>query len=196
MAALVNLDINRAWYDKKRPVLTNFALTLNAGETMTIMGPSGVGKTTILSIIAGLHKGYEGRVLVGGSVGLIPQKACLPPFCTVFDNITLLARAKGQKPDRAAVLSLLDELGLSGMEGRYPATLSGGQYRRIALGQALYAQPDILLMDEPFSALDAGTKADIIALLLRMTRARRTAIVFVTHDRAEAELVGGDVKVL
>ena len=189
--AVIELYVKKAWYDVKKPIINDFSLSVLPGETVTVTGPSGAGKTTLLSIIAGLHRRYEGTAEISGRIALIPQKNCLPPFLTVYDNITLVAGAGGRKPDRHKVFALLEELGLGGLEKRYPVSLSGGQCRRVALGQALYSEPDILLMDEPFSALDAAVKFDMISLLLDMQQTRRAATVFVTHDMTEAEALGG-----
>lgn len=191
--AMVEIQLERSWYEQEKPVITNFALTVAIGEIVTIAGPSGVGKSTLLSILAGLNKKYLGHMEIGGSIALIPQKNCLLPFHTVWENVVLLAEAKGVRPEAEKVQELLRELGLADMGSKYPNQLSGGQYSRVALGQALFAQPDILLMDEPFSALDPGTKAGVIALFSRLQKERNITTVFVTHDMEEARAVGGRI---
>jgi len=190
---MVDLKIKSAWYDKEKPVLTGFSLYAGDGEIVTVTGISGAGKSTLLGIIAGLHTDYEGYVRTGGSVALIPQKKCLLPFHTVIDNITLLTSARGLRPDGQKARALLSELGLAGYEKAYPGQLSGGQYSRVALGQALFAQPDVLLMDEPFSALDPETKESVIALFRHMQAERTMTTIFVTHDMKEAEDIGGRI---
>jgi NitT/TauT family transport system ATP-binding protein len=190
---MVELKIKNAWYEREKPVLTGFSLNVKTGEIVTITGPSGIGKSTLLGIIAGLHANYEGDVKLGGSVALIPQKKCLPPFHTVISNIMLLAQARGLKDDVQKARELLEELGLAGYDSKYPGQLSGGQYSRVALGQALFAEPDLLLMDEPFSALDSDTKEGVLALFRRMQEERHMTTIFVTHDMKEAEDIGGRI---
>jgi ABC-type nitrate/sulfonate/bicarbonate transport system, ATPase component len=190
---MVKLEIKSAWYEKEKPVLTGFSLYAGEGETVTVTGLSGAGKSTLLAIIAGLHTNYEGYVKTGGSIALIPQKKCLLPFHTVIDNITLLAKARGLKPDVKKAMALLKELGLPGYENKYPGQLSGGQYSRVALGQSLFSEPDVLLMDEPFSALDVETKEGVIALFRRMQEEQCITTIFVTHDINEADAIGGRI---
>jgi NitT/TauT family transport system ATP-binding protein len=188
---MISLRIDSAWYERGKPVIRGFSLHVAKGETVVVTGPSGAGKSTMLSILAGLHKKYEGAVETGGSVALIPQKDCLLPFHTVLENTLLLARARKLPADAREAGRLLEELGLRDEAGKYPGQLSGGQYSRVALGQALFSRPDVLLMDEPFSALDAGTKAGVVALFCSLCRERGMTTVLVTHDEREAEMVGG-----
>jgi len=188
---MISLRIDCAWYERGKPVIRGFSLHADAGETVIVTGPSGAGKSTMLSILAGLHRKYEGTVETGGSIALIPQKDCLLPFHTVLDNILLLARARKLPADVREARRLLEELGLREEADKYPGQLSGGQYSRVALGQALFSRPDVLLMDEPFSALDGETKAGVIALFCSACRERAVTTVLVTHDEREAEMVGG-----
>lgn len=151
------------------PVLNDLSFTLPRGETLSVIGPSGCGKSTLLYLLAGLDAPTRGRVFTGGSPRETPQERTpLPSFCkitglfpwkTVRDNLALPLELQGVPTARRvdAVQDMLDELGLSGLEDRYPIQLSGGQRQRIAIGRALITEPEILLMDEPFSSLDALT---------------------------------------
>ncbi|GHU88382.1 aliphatic sulfonates import ATP-binding protein SsuB 2 [Clostridia bacterium] len=179
----MTLRVDAAWYGKAAPILRDFALTVGEGEIVTLMGASGAGKSTILNIIAGLHTDFSGVREAEGKIALIPQNDCLLPWKTVGQNLNLLGKGE-----------LLDRLGLPGLGNRYPRELSGGQRRRVALGQALNSRPDILLMDEPFSALDGETKEEILQLFLSLSHGLRT--VFVTHDNSEARRIGGRVVTL
>lgn len=184
---MVALDIEKAWYHKEKPVITGFSLQVPTGEIATITGVSGVGKSTLLHIVAGLHHDFVGQVETGeGKIALIPQKKCLLPWKTTWENIVLLAQAAGESPCRQTAMELLEQLGLSAFADTYPGNLSGGQYQRVVFGQALFCQPAILLMDEPFSALDRDTKAEMRSLFSSIHKQRPLTVLFVTHDDEEA----------
>jgi NitT/TauT family transport system ATP-binding protein len=180
-------------------------LTIRDGEFVSLLGPSGCGKTTLLRIIGGLERPSSGDVriedasvasaLESRKFGFVFQDAALLPWRTVFDNAALLLDVTGQAGMRDRVGPLLEMVGLAGFEAHYPAQLSGGMRQRVALARALALDPDILLMDEPFAALDALTRDRMGEELLRIWDGSR-AVVFVTHSIAEAVLLSDRVVVL
>jgi NitT/TauT family transport system ATP-binding protein len=189
---VIDLHIERAYYgDTDVPSLTKFDLQIKKGEAVVILGKSGCGKSTLLSIIASLHKGYEGELKTepNASVGYIPQNNCLLPWKTVIANVMLLGRIKNP-PDYPKAEEILKRLQISHLKKKYPGRLSGGEYQRVLLGQVLYYQPQILLMDEPFSALDDETKGDILPLFINLQREQGITTLFVTHNISEAEAFG------
>ncbi len=167
-----------------------------------MVGPSGCGKTTLLSLIAGLQQPSEGELLVAGQpvqprrpgTALILQDYGLLPWKTVRQNAALGLQIRGLPPERAD--RALAEVGLAGLERRWPHQLSGGQRQRVAIARALALEPDLLLMDEPFSALDALTREEMQELLLSIWRRRGTSLVIVTHSIAEAVFLGQQILVL
>lgn len=192
---MIELNIKNAYYADKKPVLSAFSLIAEKGEIVTLTGASGSGKSTVLKIIAGLHKEYDGSLKLADSenIAMIPQNKYLLPWKNVLQSIMLLQEAKSAEPDCEKAGELIKALGLSGFEKRFPLRLSGGQYQRVMLGQALFCEPDILLMDEPFSALDDRTKHEIIGLFLKLRENRSFTAIFVTHNMEEARLMGGRI---
>lgn len=191
-AALLELDI-RAKHYGDRTILDNLRLALAPGEITALLGPSGCGKSTLLRIAAGLDREYQGSVSLDGVVqhgpsplaGVIFQEQRLLPWLRVADNITFPQRASGEAHARA--LALLDEVGLRADDGaRWPKHLSGGMAQRVAIARGLFAQPRLLLLDEPFSAVDAMTRMRLQQLLLTIVEAHRMAALVVTHDIDEA----------
>ena len=189
------------------PVLNDLSFTLPRGETLSVIGPSGCGKSTLLYLLAGLDAPTRGRVFTGGSprenrkkgrIAFILQDYGLFPWKTVRDNLALPLELQGVPTARRvdAVQDMLDELGLSGLEDRYPIQLSGGQRQRIAIGRALITEPEILLMDEPFSSLDALTREHLQSTVLSLWERRRPTCVLVTHNVPEAVFLGKHVMVL
>ena len=167
------------------------------GEFVAIVGPSGCGKSTILNMIGGLVTSSAGVVLVDGApvtgaaprhVGYVFQKDTVFPWRTVERNVALGLEYRGvARPERARrVREAVALAGLAGFEEAFPATLSGGMRQRVALMRTLVVDPEILLMDEPFGALDTHTKLVLHAELLALWEARRQTVVFVTHDLSEA----------
>jgi len=167
------------------------------GEFVAIVGPSGCGKSTILNMIGGLVTSSAGAVLVDGApvtgaaprhVGYVFQKDTVFPWRTVARNVALGLEYRGVAgPERARrVREAVALAGLAGFEEAFPATLSGGMRQRVALMRTLVVDPEILLMDEPFGALDTHTKLVLHAELLALWEARRQTVVFVTHDLSEA----------
>ncbi|MCR0984438.1 ABC transporter ATP-binding protein [Roseomonas populi] len=176
--------------------LTAIDLGIREGEFVTVVGPSGCGKSTLLKILAGLLPRSSGEVTIGGrplagpnpALGVVFQAPVLLPWLTVLENV--LVPAKVQKLDlsaaRGRALELLAMAGLSGFENRYPSELSGGMQQRAGICRALVHDPAILLMDEPFGALDAMTRETMNEELQRIWRERRKTVLLVTHSIPEA----------
>ncbi len=186
--------------------LNGIDLDIADDEFVTILGPSGCGKTTLLNIVAGFEKASSGELLLDGSPikgpgpdrGVVFQEYALFPWLTVEQNVEfgLRERRVPKAERRVLVQKQVAFLGLSGFEKRYPQELSGGMRQRVALGRVLVNNPKILLMDEPFAALDAQTRTLMQEELLRVwSRERRTAL-FITHNIEEAILLGDRVVVM
>ncbi|MDF2594662.1 MAG: Taurine-transporting ATPase [Clostridia bacterium] len=191
---MITLDVKKVYYEISKPILGSVTFHVKKGEIVTLVGESGRGKSTVLKMIAGVHKGFEGEVRLpqGTRIAVIPQNKCLLPWKTVYENIVLLKKIRTnkrekQKIDYKKAERLIEELGLTGLEKQYPHQLSGGQYQRVALGQAFFYEPDIILMDEPFSALDAKTKTSIQDIFIRLQKQHDITALFVTHTLDEAE---------
>jgi NitT/TauT family transport system ATP-binding protein len=186
--------------------LRDLDLTVAAGEFCAVVGPTGSGKSTTLSLVSGLEAPTAGEVLVRGrtvtgiasEIGFVFQNDAVFPWKSVLDNVLAGPRFRG-KPKSEAQANARDWLrrvGLSGFEDRYPHQLSGGMRKRVALAQSLINEPGILLMDEPFSALDVQTRVIMSAELLSLWDLNRPAVVFVTHDLEEAIALADKVVVL
>lgn len=186
-----------------RQVLTHIGLQCEKGTTLSILGTSGCGKTTLLKIIAGLEVASEGDVQLEGRIlNVVPsnereviylfQEALLFPHLTVFENIAFGLRVRKWQHERVkeAVLQMVADLGLEGEEQKMPNQLSGGQKQRVAFGRALIVQPKMLLLDEPFSSLDHQIKKNMQELFTSMTQKHGITSLFVTHDVREALVVG------
>jgi NitT/TauT family transport system ATP-binding protein len=185
--------------------LRDIDLTINRGEFISVVGPSGCGKTTFLRIIAGLEPATSGEVLLDGRAvrepagdrGFVFQNDSLLPWRTVFDN-AIIGRevASGVGPaERKRTMELLKLVGLEGFERYYPRQLSGGMRQRVNLARALAIDPEILLMDEPFAALDAQTREIMQAELLRIWERGQKTVLFVTHQIDEAVFLSDRVLV-
>ncbi len=174
------------------------SLDIRDGEVVALVGPSGCGKSTILNMIAGLFKPTGGRVLYDGRsvdainkrVGYMTQKDTLLPWRRVSDNIRipfeLQCRSDQRREMDERVSRMIDLVGLTGFEKHYPAELSGGMRKRVALARTLIYEPEALLMDEPFGALDAQLKLLMLDQLQTLTALRQMTVLFVTHDLGEA----------
>jgi NitT/TauT family transport system ATP-binding protein len=178
-------------------------LTIKEKEFVTLVGPSGCGKSTLLKIINALIKPSRGAVLFNGrphlnpsrDVGVVFQEPVLLPWRSVVDNVLLPAEILGldSRQARSRAMDLLALVGLTGFEQRYPKELSGGMQQRAAICRSLVHDPSILLMDEPFAALDAMTREDLGFELLRIWDLHKKTVVFVTHHISEAILLADRV---
>ena len=173
-------------------VLDGLELTIGEGEFVALLGHSGSGKSTLLRAVAGLDPETTGRLRVVRRRSVVFQDARLVPWKRVLSNIQLGADPEQRRRGRA----LLAEVGLAGRERSWPKTLSGGEAQRVALARALSREPQLLLLDEPFGALDALTRIKMHALLAELLERRRPAVLLVTHDVDEALRLAARVLVL
>lgn len=189
-------------------VLDDFNLTLRAGEMLSLLGPSGCGKTTLLRLIAGLERADRGKVSLDGTaldgngawvspedrhVGMVFQDWALFPHLDVAGNV---GYGVPRRQRAVEVVKALDLVNLPGMQSRTPDTLSGGQQQRVALARALAPKPAVLLLDEPFSNLDAALRREVRTEVRELLREAEMTAVFVTHDREEALVLGDRVAVM
>ncbi|XVS67451.1 ABC transporter ATP-binding protein [Actinosynnema sp. CA-299493] len=187
-------------------VLRSFDLDVGTGEILVVAGPSGCGKSTLLRAVAGLAPIAAGRVLVDGQEvrgtskdrAMVFQDDGLLPWRTALRNVELPLALQGvpRAERRARASAWLDRVGLAGFDRHLPRELSGGMRQRVQLARTLAQRPKVVLMDEPFAALDAQTRADMQRLVVEVLREAGTTTVFVTHDVDEAVLLGDRVVVL
>ena len=177
-----------------RAVLDGIDLSLRAGDFIALLGPSGTGKTTLLRILAGLDTADAGQVLVPRVRSVVFQEPRLVMAHRVWRNVVLGARRASKARDRA--IQSLTEVGLETHSDAWPVTLSGGEAQRVALARALATEPALLLLDEPFAALDALTRIRMHDLVARLYARHQPAVVLVTHDVDEAILLADRVLVL
>lgn len=181
------------------PAVQNISFTVKEGELVALLGPSGSGKTTVLRLIAGLETPDSGEILIGGkrvnnipvqqrNIGFVFQSYALFRSMTVYENVAFgLKIKKWKKPDiDKRVKELLELLDLSGFEDRYPHQLSGGQRQRVAIARALAPKPNVLLLDEPFGAVDAKIRQELREWLVHLHHDLNVTTIFVTHDQEEA----------
>lgn len=203
-------DVSKAY--GRKTVLNDIDLAVSEREFCTVVGPSGCGKSTLLRLILGQERVSGGRLLIQGrgigfpgpDRGIVYQRYSLFPHLTILNNILLgkrlsihwLRSLKGRKADRDEAMSYLESVQLADHAFKYPHQLSGGMQQRVAIAQALIMKPRILLMDEPFGALDPGTREMMQMLILQLWEANEMTIFFVTHDLEEAVFLGTRILVL
>ncbi|PMC35314.1 ABC transporter ATP-binding protein [Bacillus sp. UMB0899] len=180
----------------KKPILKKLNLDVYEGEFISFLGPSGSGKSTLFKLITGLEQPSEGEIFLRdqlvinrlGHVGYMPQQDLLLPWRTIVENASLPLEIKGMKKSEAykKVIMLLEEFGLNGVENCFPSDLSGGMRQRVSFLRTILSGSNILLLDEPFSALDAITKLSLQEWLLAQWQKRKETILFITHDVNEA----------
>jgi NitT/TauT family transport system ATP-binding protein len=209
--ALITIDsVSRTFEDTKRKqvvaALDNVSLKVERNDFLCLLGPSGCGKSTLLNMIAGFDNPSSGTVSVGGSIvsapgadrGVVFQQANLMPWLPVWENVAFHLKmrnvAKPERHERAQ--RFIEMVGLKGFENHFPSELSGGMNQRVGIARALLMNPEVILMDEPFGALDEQTKMDMHAELIRIWRESRSTIVFVTHGIDESLALGTHVAVM
>lgn len=199
-------DVGYAYADDGKQVLEDVSLYAAQGAFVTLVGSSGIGKSTLLRVIGGMLVPTTGEALLNGMpaaeaslpIGMVFQHDNLMPWRTTYDNVRLPLELRGQN-GRAAdqrVRDMLSLVGLAGFENHYPAQLSGGMAQRVAIARALVHEPALLLLDEPFGALDALTRERMGQELLRIWRAMPVTVVLVTHSISEAVLLSDEVLVV
>lgn len=201
--------------------LEDFNLKLDRGDVCAIIGPSGCGKSTLLYVLSGIKKDYSGKVFINQSppdpkkqrLGYIPQNFGLLDWCNVYENAVLGLEMKRIPFNKKAVYyneantvrdiiqelnisQILTKLGLNNLKDRYPSQLSGGQKQRVSIARSLILNPEILLMDEPFSALDAITREEAQDMFLDLWRENNITTVFVTHSIEEAVYLGNKIGIM
>jgi NitT/TauT family transport system ATP-binding protein len=210
MAAIELRKVVKIFADPKRGrellTLDNIDLDIEANDFVCLLGPSGCGKSTLLNIIAGFENSTSGQALVDGKVvdrpgsdrGVVFQQPTLMPWLTAIDNVAFSLKLKGvakQERHRRA-MEFIDLVGLRGFEHHHPAELSGGMNQRVGIARALLMNPRVILMDEPFAALDAQTKLEMQEELVAIWLKHRCTIVFVTHSVDEALVLGNKIVVM
>ena len=202
-------------YSQPSPLFENFSLTVCCGETWAILGPSGCGKTTLLYLLAGLRQPISGQIYIEGELltrprprsGLILQDYGLLPWSTVRENVELGLRVRDfyGKDGRHTPVDFqpangvsywLKRLGIEEVADKFPSQISGGQRQRTAIARTLALEPDLLLMDEPFSSLDAITRGDLQNLTLSLCTEQNLTLVIVTHAIEEAAALGKKILLL
>lgn len=189
-----------------KPALADISLTLNDGELLVVLGPSGCSKTTLLNLIAGFLPVETGSITLDGRAvtgpgadrGVVFQHEGLLPWRSVLDNVAfgLQLQGVGREERRALARQMLAKVGLEGAENRFIWQLSGGQRQRVGIARALAADPQLLLLDEPFGALDAFTREQMQTLLLRLWATSGKKVLLITHDIEEAVFMATDLVLL
>ncbi|MFL6536163.1 MAG: ABC transporter ATP-binding protein [Pseudomonas sp.] len=191
--ALLDIHVARKSF-ATTTVLNDIHLQLQPRETVSLLGPSGCGKSTLLRIVAGLEKDFEGQLLSHTEqLAFVFQEARLMPWLTVQQNIGF---SDDDHYDKAWVAQLIEEVGLSGFADALPKALSGGMAQRVTSARGLYSRPRVLLLDEPFSAVDAFTRMKLQDLLLQLAERHAIALLLVTHDVDEALYLSDRVLVM
>ncbi|MEJ5228526.1 MAG: ABC transporter ATP-binding protein [Pseudothermotoga sp.] len=196
-------------YQKDNAVLKNFNLSVEKGTFLSLLGPSGCGKTTTLRLIAGFLEPSEGKVIVNDAdytnlpphkrkMGIVFQNYALFPHMNVFENVAfgLKMRKIERNEIQRRVKQAITMVGLQGLEDRFPSQLSGGQQQRVGIARAIVIQPDLLLMDEPLSNLDANLRLEMRNEIKRIQRELKITTIYVTHDQSEAIALSDQVAVM
>ncbi|OFC72473.1 ABC transporter ATP-binding protein [Alteromonas confluentis] len=193
----MRIEVKLKAFEAATPLIADLNFSVEEGEIVALIGPSGAGKSTLLNIIAGLDTDYDGNIanVPERPVGLMFQEARLMPWLTALENITLVAPASHPDPQSEAK-KLLSLVGLEKDINSYPARLSGGMAKRLALARAMMFNPGVLLMDEPFSSLDAPAAESLRRLLLTLKKEKPFSIIYVTHDLKEAVTIADRVLIL
>jgi ABC-type sugar transport system ATPase subunit len=199
---MIQLD-NITWKAGDRVILADVSIAIPANTYAMLMGSTGCGKTTLLEILCGLRKPSSGRVLLDGrdvtdleprerGIGYVPQDLALFPGLKVRDQIAFAPKLRGLPPAEieARVKRLAEPFGIAPLLDRLPDMLSGGEKQRVALARALAAQPKLLLLDEPLSALDEGMRAEAASLLQKVQQEHALTVLHVTHSSSEAAMLG------
>jgi NitT/TauT family transport system ATP-binding protein len=208
-AAAIELDdVSLAFAGESGALLAldRVSLTAPRGEITTVVGPSGCGKTTLLRLAAGLLKPSSGRLLYNGrevkrlntGVGFVTQDSNLFPWATTLANVEfpLAVRGVPRRQRRECALEWINTVGLAGFENSYPSQLSGGMQKRVSIARTFIYEPDVILLDEPFGALDAQTRMMLHHQLLALWHKRRMTMLFITHDLVEAITLSDQVVVM
>lgn len=196
---VVNLTKNFYTKEGEMEVLKNISFTLHEGEILSLLGPSGSGKSTILNILTNLLEPTSGEVSIKGTIGYMFQKDHLLEWRSIMDNITLgleIMHKKNDKKSMERIERLLKTYGLWDFRNMYPKELSGGMRQRVALIRTLSVDPSILLLDEPFSALDYQTRLMVNDDVYKVIKNENKSVILVTHDISEAIAMGDKVAVL
>jgi NitT/TauT family transport system ATP-binding protein len=212
---VIAADLHYGEEDEGALALQGTSIAVRRGEFAAVVGPSGCGKSTLLKLISGLCRASAGRVVVGGNsvsaplkiVGMAFQNPALLPWRTTLANLLLpleivsphrrrIRRSQHRRIYVESARRLLDEVGLSGMESRFPWQLSGGMQQRVSLCRALIHNPEILLLDEPFGALDAFTREELWDVLQRLWLEQHFTVLLVTHDLTEAAYLADTIHVM
>ncbi len=202
MIKVSNLDFS---YQNEK-VVENINFSIKEGKSLAIIGPSGCGKSTLIYLLAGLLKPDEGVIKINGNIinnirkktGVILQNYGLFPWKTVFDNVALGLKVRDYDKNKIddMVKNALEKMGISELHNKFPAELSGGQNQRVAIARSLVLNPDLLLMDEPFSALDALTREEMQNLILKIHKENNLSYLIVTHNIDEAVFLGQEIAVM
>ncbi|MCL6096313.1 MAG: ABC transporter ATP-binding protein [Patescibacteria group bacterium] len=195
---IVLKNIGKTYFGSKIPAISNINLEVNKGEFLCLIGPSGCGKTTILKLIAGLEQPTTGIIEKPASVGMVFQSGALLPWLTVEENVAFPIYAKGGNKENAEDITnkYVRMVALSELKLKYPRELSGGQKQRVGIARALASEAEVLLLDEPFSALDPVTTNELHKDLLRIWKETGKTIVMVSHLIEEAILLADRIAIM
>lgn len=210
MAQIEVRDVVKVFMDKKRKMeiltLDHIQLDVEHNEFLCLLGPSGCGKSTLLNLIAGFEQPTAGEILVNGQPvrtpgadrGVVFQQPTLMPWLPVWENVAFYLKLQGKRASerREIAQKFIDMVGLAGFENHFPYELSGGMSQRVGIARALLLNPAVILMDEPFAALDAQTRMDMQEELVKIWQQHRRTVIFVTHSVEEALVLGTKIAVM